>query len=203
MARRTKLEAARTRKRMLRAALILFAERGYEQTTLDDVARKVRLTKGAVYWHFKGKAELLCALITDMAAFHTNELERSLAEPDSLAALREHLVERARYVTHNPDNSKFFIMMTRLNWAAARLAPIKQLVNQLETGIFGVIWRTLDKLQASGEVRKDVNVRIVTEVLGGLWLGLLKAQTDKCMETDLSETMSTGIDMVVNAIKRI
>jgi AcrR family transcriptional regulator len=202
MARKTKAEAAITRRRILKASLDLFAEKGYERATLDDVARRIRLTKGAVYWHFKSKPELLEALVADMTVRHAEELGRSLAEPDSLDALRDHLVRRARFVTDTPDNSKFFRIMMRLNWAAARFAPVKRRLHQLETGIFAVIGRTLDRLNARGELRGGVDVPVMTEILGGLWLGLLKVQTDKCIETDFSTTMAAGVGMVIDAIKR-
>lgn len=60
MARKTKVEAEETHQRILRAALDVFAAEGYERATFEDVAHRIRLTKGAVYWHFKNKPELLC-----------------------------------------------------------------------------------------------------------------------------------------------
>ncbi|MDD2456783.1 MAG: TetR family transcriptional regulator, partial [Kiritimatiellae bacterium] len=68
MARKTKAEAEQTRLRILRAALSLFAEKGYERTTFEDVARRIRLSKGAVYWHLKSKPDLLSALVAWMSA---------------------------------------------------------------------------------------------------------------------------------------
>ena len=52
MARRTKEEAEKTRKRIMASALSLFAKRGYDRTTFNDIAARLGLTKGAVYWHF-------------------------------------------------------------------------------------------------------------------------------------------------------
>ena len=52
MARRTKEEAAKTRARILASALSLFAKKGYVHTTFTDIAARLKMTKGAVYWHF-------------------------------------------------------------------------------------------------------------------------------------------------------
>ena len=68
MARRAKEEAERTRTRILASALALFAKKGYAQTTFTDIAARLKLTKGAVYWHFASKEALLLALIDDMVA---------------------------------------------------------------------------------------------------------------------------------------
>ena len=47
MARRTKEEAEKTRKRIMASALSLFAKRGYDRTTFNDIAARLGLTKGA------------------------------------------------------------------------------------------------------------------------------------------------------------
>ena len=52
MARRTKEDAQKTRKRILASALSLFVKKGYEHTTFTDIAARLKMKKGAVYWHF-------------------------------------------------------------------------------------------------------------------------------------------------------
>jgi AcrR family transcriptional regulator len=56
---------AQTRERLLRAAGTVFAERGYDGASLDDVAVAAGLTKGAVYSSFASKEELFYALIRE------------------------------------------------------------------------------------------------------------------------------------------
>jgi len=60
--RKTKAEAARTRQDLIDGALRCFDSQGIAGTTLDDIARSARVTKGALYWHFTGKAEILRAI---------------------------------------------------------------------------------------------------------------------------------------------
>ncbi|MBP2643690.1 MAG: TetR family transcriptional regulator [Firmicutes bacterium] len=60
--RRTKEEAAQTRQTIIDVAEVLFTEKGYETTSLDDIASAAGLTRGAVYWHFQNKQGLLLAL---------------------------------------------------------------------------------------------------------------------------------------------
>ncbi|MGE0356122.1 MAG: TetR family transcriptional regulator [Burkholderiales bacterium] len=63
MARRTKLEAQETRSRLLDAAEQVFHERGVARTSLEEVAKAAGLTRGAIYWHFKDKADLFEAMM--------------------------------------------------------------------------------------------------------------------------------------------
>jgi AcrR family transcriptional regulator len=52
----------RTRVALLEAARALVRERGYERTTLEEVARRAGMTTGAIYGNFKNRADLFIAL---------------------------------------------------------------------------------------------------------------------------------------------
>jgi TetR/AcrR family acrAB operon transcriptional repressor len=63
MVRRTKEEALATRHKLLDAAEHLFQAQGVSRTSLQDIARRAGATRGAVYWHFKDKADLFNAMM--------------------------------------------------------------------------------------------------------------------------------------------
>jgi TetR/AcrR family acrAB operon transcriptional repressor len=63
MVRRTKEDAEETRHQLLEAAQRVFAEKGVSRTSLQDIAQAAGVTRGAIYWHFKNKAELFNAMM--------------------------------------------------------------------------------------------------------------------------------------------
>jgi TetR/AcrR family acrAB operon transcriptional repressor len=63
LVRRTKEDALATRNRLLDAAEMLFLAKGVSHTSLQDIAREAAATRGAVYWHFKDKADLFNAMM--------------------------------------------------------------------------------------------------------------------------------------------
>jgi AcrR family transcriptional regulator len=63
---RREMYAEATRTAILEEATQLFAERGYQATSLEDVAAAAQVTRGAVYHHFSGKQALLEALLEQM-----------------------------------------------------------------------------------------------------------------------------------------
>ncbi|MHB1200452.1 MAG: TetR family transcriptional regulator [Polaromonas sp.] len=63
MARRTKEEAQETRHKLLDAAEYLFQAHGVSHTSLQDIARRAGTTRGAIYWHFRDKADLFNAMM--------------------------------------------------------------------------------------------------------------------------------------------
>ncbi|MFE0256727.1 TetR family transcriptional regulator [Streptomyces sp. NPDC059010] len=63
MARIAGSTAGVTRQRILDAASVLFAERGYSGTSMRDLAQHLGMTSAALYYHFPAKEELLSALV--------------------------------------------------------------------------------------------------------------------------------------------
>jgi len=62
-----KLPAGVRRQQFLEAAFTLFMKKGYRSTTTEDIARSVGLTKGALYFHFKNKEELLLEVVRGLS----------------------------------------------------------------------------------------------------------------------------------------
>lgn len=81
MVRKTKEEAQVTRELLLNAAEHLFSENGVSATSLNEIARAAGLTRGAVYWHFENKGDLLMALWERVAL----PIEHAFEDPDRYA----------------------------------------------------------------------------------------------------------------------
>ena len=78
MPRRTKEDAEKTRAGITRSALRIFAQRGYAATRLDDVAVDAGITRGAVYFHFRDKADLYRAALEGPSVLIANAMEAAL-----------------------------------------------------------------------------------------------------------------------------
>lgn len=66
MVRKTREEAEKTRKQLIDAARVVFHRCGVSRSTLEKIAVEAGVTRGAVYWHFKDKAELFFAMREDV-----------------------------------------------------------------------------------------------------------------------------------------
>ena len=74
---RPKREAVR--RRLLDAALAVFASRGFDNATLDQVAEAAGLTKGAIYSNFASKDDLFYAMMSDQALHRAEAVRTALA----------------------------------------------------------------------------------------------------------------------------
>ncbi|MCH5675017.1 TetR/AcrR family transcriptional regulator [Streptomyces gilvus] len=78
-----------TRQRIQDVALELFAEQGYEKTSLREIAERLDVTKAALYYHFKTKEEILVSIFEDLSQPIEDLIEWGKGEPHTLETKRE------------------------------------------------------------------------------------------------------------------
>ena len=61
--RKTKEESEATKERIIEAALYIFLEKGYSKTSVENIVSSLNMTRGAFYWHFKDKDDLMKSII--------------------------------------------------------------------------------------------------------------------------------------------
>lgn len=104
MARRTKEEAEKTRTAILNAAEKVFYKQGVARTSLEQIAAKAAVTRGAVYWHFKNKAEVCEAMCDRVFLPQEDVLEKITAHKNSKPL--EELEEACRDALQRIANDK-------------------------------------------------------------------------------------------------
>lgn len=82
-----------TRERIQQVALDLFAEQGYEKTSLREIAEQLDVTKAALYYHFRTKEDIIASLLDDLAVSMDEVLEWARAQEDH-ASTRQELIRR-------------------------------------------------------------------------------------------------------------
>ncbi len=82
-ATRTQKRAIRTRNRLMKAALSIFSEKGFDSTTIEDITERADLGKGTFYRHFPGKDELILDLTEQSTAVLTQEIDKAATTAQS------------------------------------------------------------------------------------------------------------------------
>ena len=168
--RRTKAEAEQTRNDILKAALILFDEQGYAQTTLSTIARKAKVTRGAIYWHFENKEEILAAL----AQAQFDELNRqnaaAIAAPDTWKSLGDNIVAYFHEMIRCPDRLRFF----RTFHQHGRIAPLEKLHREYQALWQAQSREAVTRGKENGEPRRDADPEYLYFYLMMIFTGLVE-----------------------------
>lgn len=110
MVRRTKEDALQTRDQLLDAAERVFQRRGVSRTSLQEIAQEAGVTRGAIYWHFKDKADLFHAMMQRVTLPMTASLnaEAELEAADPLGRLRRNVAAALHQTVHDPQVRRVF-----------------------------------------------------------------------------------------------
>ncbi|SDZ81655.1 MULTISPECIES: TetR family transcriptional regulator [Acidovorax] len=114
MARRTKADAQTTRNNLLDAAEQLFQSRGVSHTSLNDIAVAAGTTRGAIYWHFKDKADLFNAMMERV----TLPLEQTLVaayveqSPHPVAEIRSAMLDALHLIATDAQTQRVLQIAT-------------------------------------------------------------------------------------------
>lgn len=100
-----------TKEKIKSVALTLFARKGYEGTTMNEIANGVGIKKASLYAHFKGKEELFFTVYEDLAQEYVNVMDRIMNEAkdmeiqDKLYYIFEQYII---YYIRNPEVQSFW-----------------------------------------------------------------------------------------------
>jgi AcrR family transcriptional regulator len=96
-----------TRSRAQKVALELFAEQGYEKTSLREIAERLGVTKAALYYHFKSKEDIVRSFTEDYVAEIDALIEWAGRQPRGEATRREILDRYVRVVLAGSEVFRF------------------------------------------------------------------------------------------------
>ena len=114
MVRRTKEEAQATRSQLLDAAEQLFQAQGVSRTSLQEIAAAAGTTRGAIYWHFKDKADLFNAMMERVSLPMEETIQHLGDDPaaDPVQDIRAAVHAALRMVTDNLQVRRVFEIAT-------------------------------------------------------------------------------------------
>lgn len=115
MVRRTKEDALATRQSLLDAAELLFQAQGVSRTSLNDIARKAGTTRGAIYWHFKDKADLFNAMMERVTLPLEQAFRNVGTDPDGnpMEQIRQAMREALGLIANDERTRRVFEVVTQ------------------------------------------------------------------------------------------
>ena len=151
-----------TRARIQQVALELFAEHGYDKTSLREIAERLDVTKAALYYHFKSKEDIVRSLVEDYFGQIDALIAWAKAQPRTPDARREIL---SRYVRIVADGSDVFRMLHHNQAAVNSLAAAKERGDVFRERMTGLV-------EALTEPGAGMEERLrATMLLGGVSVG--------------------------------
>src|SRR3954471_15121653 len=159
------------RDELLAAALRVFARRGYTQAGVDEIAAEAGYSKGALYWHFAGKEELLMALLDERI---DAPMRAMVALLESASPDQDMSVEASREFARRLSAERDAVLLEREYWSLAIRDPeLRTRYAERQAELRGVLARALEArarhLGTPGLAMPAEDVaRVVMSIIGGL-----------------------------------
>jgi len=150
-------------RRLLSAATRLFAQRGYDRTSVQEIVAAAGVTKGAMYHYFGSKDDLLSEIYGRVLRLQTEQLEKVAAtEAPVLERLRRAAVDVVVSTIENLDDTTIFMQSIHL------LSPEKRRAVRAERRRYHERFRSLiEEGQRAGVFRQDKPADIVVDFFFG------------------------------------
>lgn len=153
------------RDKILDAAYDIFAEQGYGKASLNQIAKKLGVTRPALYYHFKSKDDLFAATYNriDLLADVDTADALSCASADDFPDQLEALVRRIIGNLHKDEQRSRFV--AAVESASHQSAAVRESVQQQNTALHKAFSEVVAHGVALGAFRDDTNVAEVAEYL--------------------------------------
>ena len=192
--RKTKEDTEISKLRILLAAEEEFCQRGFVAANMDRIAKAAQLTKGAIFWHFKSKADLFKAIIQRAAG-------RIKAIFQETFTSSRPIMEKCREIIKRVKKDKAFEVLIALTEAEnAGVIPknvLKECYEEI-SGIFKDAIQSFSEAKKRGELRADTDIRNVLVTITLIMNGFATIKDVKNMITPLGGHIDD--DYVINAI---
>ncbi|HEX6568224.1 MAG TPA: TetR/AcrR family transcriptional regulator [Acidimicrobiales bacterium] len=168
-----RLPAARRRRQLLDVARRVFAERGFHNASMNDIAIEAGVTKPVLYQHFASKRELFAELLSDVG----RDLQETITKAVTAAESPREMVELGfgayfEFVNQNRNAFQLFY-----GGSMARDEEFSEVINQTESAVAGLVAGLIEIEGLSASQRRVLGHGIVG-MIEGASIHWLKSNSD-------------------------
>ena len=187
------------RDRMLKAAKTIFAERGYADATMSDIARAASVSEASIYQHFKGKEELFLAIPISKVKENLPLIEERLfGVKEALSQLRIFIWVYVRELMEDTENSRIAFLQLKTNKAFLFTGAYRELQR-----FFRKITEIIEWGQRSGEIRPDINPYTARSLILGTIENLLTRWLLKDCSYNLWPYVEEAYELIESSLREI
>ena len=158
-------EAARAK--VTDAALKVFAKKGYRETTMDDIAKELGVTKGALYHYYRLKVDILKEIYDVSHGAVRNFFHKSLKDSDPIEGIQ------GLFDLATGSFKEFVPVQLEILSYATQDEEVKRVIMEDYKEDLVIVESYLQTLVKKGKIRRDVDMKLLASSLQALSLGML------------------------------
>jgi TetR/AcrR family acrAB operon transcriptional repressor len=202
--RKTKEGALETRKKLLESALDEMSEKPFPSISMNNIASRAGLSKGALYWHFKNKNDLLINLVEDICEKAEKDFYNVDLTSENFDGLK--LLFRKKLLTcaKNGQSQKVNKLIHRGHeWPKEVVEKFVASMHDLVKNERDMLEGVITKLQCQHEINTNFPANEIANLLSAIFHGLLFLQLHGIYDMDFIKYSDFIFDAIKNELKII
>ena len=206
MARKVKEEAEKTHEMILKSAVLLFADKGYDKTTLNDIAESLNMTKGAIYWHFESKEKLLIELLDSALEHFRNDLDAVMPDGElTFVAVAKMMIKNACGMIGDRLGEAFFrLVHSGIKWSGGSMSHFREdFITRDKIGPKQAFEKSILNDCRAGRAKSEIAARAdeISSIAMAIWDGLVKQKIDGFLSCDLGIALTHAYSAIWDNIR--
>jgi TetR/AcrR family acrAB operon transcriptional repressor len=199
----TKEQAEKTRENILRGALRTFSEKGLAKSRLEDIAKDMGVTRGAIYWHFKNKLELFSELFKKTMQIVLADAKEILeSESPPFEKIRNLLIHLGTKSIDDEDYKAIGrILSYQYEWTDDVIDEVNELAGRASQVGETLLLNTIEEGILSGEIKGTADARVIGKAILTFIHGFSSAATGHTRLLKKEEITSI-VDVFLEGIKK-
>ncbi len=203
MVKKTKEDAQKTRQAILESALDVFAEKGFAKATFDEIAIRAGFTKGAIYWYFRNKADLLAALIVEYVQRKQKEIAGNLSVGNRLDDLLKDLSVWAEMSQNDLRYAKFNrFVLCQMEWSETVIDRVDKSLKEIKDFHLEKIKKILVESRKNGELKEGVDIDKTQHIIMACYMGIMFSSLSKRFAYDAVDMVQTGLKLLIDGMRK-
>ena len=203
MARKTKEGSEQTHTALLDAAENVFKTKGVAAATLNDIAKAAGMTRGAIYWHFRDKSELvhaMCERATLPMEAMFNEITAVVGD-DPLGSIRRLTVHALTQVAESPQQQTVFDILFHKCEKTGEMAPMFEREQESRSECHSQSEVLLQQAVKLGQLPADTDTPMAMQALHAFMIGLMHEWLLDPKAYDLAKHAEALVDTLLAGLR--
>jgi TetR/AcrR family fatty acid metabolism transcriptional regulator len=185
------------RERILRAATDVFAQSGYFNAKVSEIARAAGVADGTIYLYFDGKEDLLTSIFRDHTRNYLQSLERDVANVNR-AEERVRIAIRHHLETLGRDRSLAIVAQVELRHSLKFMALLS---HQEIADYLNILRKIVEQGQADGVFRRNLHPQLVAKAVFGIVDEMVTSWILSEKDYSLADQADEVAELVLNGLR--
>jgi AcrR family transcriptional regulator len=170
-----RVQSQDSRDEILRSAMHLFANRGFHETSMSEVAREARVSKALIFWHFRTKEELFVAVLNRLLEPYFIDFAEEAGALDERAQIQKLVEFYLLFVRDNASSVRFFLaqLLQDQHFSESLSDQILKLYSGYRAMLVELIARAQEKELCSRRFAPEAAAGFLLSALNGLLIEFL------------------------------